>query len=83
VFDAAAGWVPFVFPVGTQQGLVDNLERVVMANRGLLVRYEYAADHGCAVTVYDRATRVACLDVGFESTKPGRFDRDAFIERGS
>jgi hypothetical protein len=82
VFDEAAGWVPFVFPVGSQRGLVDNLARVVASSTSLLIRYEYAEDHGCAVTVYDRATRVAGLDVSFESTKPGRFDRDAFIERG-
>jgi hypothetical protein len=75
VFDEAGGWVPFVFPI-------DKLARVVAANTGLLVRYEYAGDHGCAVTVYDRAVRVAGLDVGFESSKPGRFDREAIIERG-
>lgn len=82
VFDEVAGWVPFVFPVGSQLGLVDNLARVVAANASLLVRYEYAEDHGCAVTIYDRAAQVAGLDVSFESTKPGRFDRDAFIDRG-
>ncbi|MEO6771998.1 MAG: hypothetical protein ABI467_03140 [Kofleriaceae bacterium] len=82
VFDEAAGWVSFVFPVGSQLGLVDNLACVVAANASLLVRYEYAEDHGCAVTVYDRTERVADLEVSFESSKPGRFDRDAFIDRG-
>jgi hypothetical protein len=76
------GWVPFVFPLGSQLGLEDLVERVVAANRGLLVRYAYAGDHGCSALVYRGPTRVAELVVSFESKKPGRFDRAKFVELG-
>lgn len=80
VFPAERGWVPFVY----REPRIDRFDardRVVHANEGCLLHYEYAADHGCTVDLYDGAKRVARLDLSFESTKQPRFDREAFVAR--
>jgi hypothetical protein len=82
VFDAAGGWVPFVFPVGSRFGLQDHLERVVAANSKVLLKYDYAEDHGCGAALYNGSTQIGRLSVDFESTKPGHFDRETFIAHG-
>jgi hypothetical protein len=81
VFPAENGWVSFVFERGSGIGTKELAERVFTANKGLLVDYSYAADHGCWVAVYLGAERVARLTVSFET--PSRsFDREAFLRLG-
>jgi hypothetical protein len=79
VFPAENGWVSFVFERGTRIGTKELAERVFAANKGLLVDYAYAADHGCWVSVYRGPERVARLSVSFE-TPTCSFDREAFLE---
>jgi hypothetical protein len=81
VFPAENGWVSFVFERGSRIGTNDLAERVFAANKGLLVDYAYAADHGCWVSVYRGPERVARLIVSFE-TPSHSFDRQAFRELG-
>lgn len=75
------GWVPFVFPRGTALGLEDLLARLLAANRGLLLEYSYAEDHGVSCFVYQAGERVARVSASFE-TERARFDRNRFIELG-
>jgi hypothetical protein len=81
VFPAKTGWVSFVFERGMRVGTNELADRVFAANKGLLVDYAYAADHGCWVSVYRGPERVARLRVSFET--PSRsFDREALLQLG-
>jgi hypothetical protein len=77
VYPPARGWVPVVFP----HGMGGSDERVVAANRGLSVHYDYAEDHGVEVDLYQGPKRVARLSVSFESAR-STFDRAAFVALG-
>jgi hypothetical protein len=81
VFPAQNGWVSFVFERGLRVGSNELAERVFAANKGLLVDYAYAEDHGCWVSVYRGPERVARLVCSFETPRRS-FDRAAFLELG-
>jgi hypothetical protein len=77
VYPPENGWVPVVFP----HGMGGSDERVVAANRGLSVHYDYAEDHGVQVDLYQGAKRVARLFASFESAR-STFDHAAFVAFG-
>lgn len=56
----------------------DETSALLAANRGLLLIYQFASDHGCSVDVYDGQTRVAGLSASFES-EDHSFDRNTFV----
>lgn len=79
-----AGAVGFVLPplggfcaIAVKRG---SLDRVVAANRGTLLAYDYAGDHGCSIAAYVGTERVARLSMSFETPRR-RFDRSAFVTR--
>lgn len=80
VFPAERGWVSFVYG-GDEPPARERFDRILAASRGLLVHWDYAEDHGCNVTLYDRANRAGRLKVSFESRRTV-FDRAAFVDRG-
>jgi hypothetical protein len=72
VFPARNGWVSFVYPPGDE-----NRFDIAQANEKLLVLYEYAAEHGCWVTVYQAKKPITRLKAAFD--RPNAvFDRRAF-----
>lgn len=77
VYPPERGWVPVVFP----HGMGGSDERVVAANRGLSVHYDYAEDHGVQVDLYQGPKRVARLFASFESAR-STFDHAAFVAFG-
>ncbi len=72
VFPARNGWVSFVHEPGDENRL-----DLTQANEKLLVFYDYAADHGCWVTVYDGKKPVTRLKAPFDRPNAA-FDRRAF-----
>jgi hypothetical protein len=72
VFPARNGWVTFVYPPGDENRF--DLEQ---ANERLLLLYEYAADLGCWVTVYEGKKPVTRLRAQFDRPNPA-FDRAIF-----
>jgi hypothetical protein len=72
VFPARSGWVSFVYPPGDESRF-----DLAQANERLLVLYEYAADQGCWVTVYDARKPITRLRVAFDRPNSA-FDRRAF-----
>jgi hypothetical protein len=72
VFPEHNGWVTFVYPPGDENRF--DLEQ---ANERLLLLYEYAAVHGCWVTLYQAKKPVTRLRVAFD--RPNAiFDRKPF-----
>lgn len=80
VFPASKGWVSFVYD-GDEPPARERFDRIIAANRGLLVHWDYAEDHGCNVTLYEGAKRAGRLRVSFESRR-AVFDRPAFVDKG-
>lgn len=82
VFPAHRGWVSFVHAQGAARvGDPDNRARLEEANRGVLLFYDYAADHGCWVQINEGNKPVGRFKASFE--KPSaRFDRGAFERLG-
>jgi hypothetical protein len=80
LFPPASGWVSFVYDAD-EPPAHERFDRIVKANRGLLVHWDYAEDHGCNVTLYEGSKRAGRLKVSFESTR-STFDRAAFVDRG-
>ncbi len=78
VFPAANGWVSFVYSGGVYVGETANRDRLLDANRGLLVSYEYF-EEGCEVQVFQDAHFVA--EASFERKKV-KFDKDDFVALG-
>jgi hypothetical protein len=75
VFPARNGWVSFVYPTGDETRF-----DLAQANEKTLLLYEYAADHGCWVTVYEGKKPITRLKAPFD--RPGAaFDRNAFESR--
>jgi hypothetical protein len=72
VFPARNGWVSFVYPPGDESRF-----DLAQANEKLLILYEYAADQGCWVTVYDAKKPITRLRVAFDRPNSA-FDRRAF-----
>ncbi len=72
VFPARNGWVSFVYPPGEE-----NRFDLTDSNEKLLVLYEYAADHGCWVTVYQAKKPITRLKASFDRPN-AQFDRRAF-----
>jgi hypothetical protein len=72
VFPARNGWVSFVYPPGDE-----NRFDVEQANEKLLLLYEYAADHGCWVTVYEGKKPLTRLKAAFDRPN-ALFDRRVF-----
>jgi hypothetical protein len=72
VFPSRNGWVSFVYPPGDE-----NRFDLAQANEKLLVLYEYAADHGCWVTVYQAKKPITRLKAAFDRPN-ALFDRRAF-----
>lgn len=80
VYPALNGWVPVVYAKGRAMGRDDGIGPILAANRGELVHYAYAEDHGCWVDVYERDVRVARLKASFEAQN-ARFDRAEMLAR--
>jgi hypothetical protein len=72
VFPARNGWVSFTYPPGDE-----NRFDLAQANEKLLVLYEYAADQGCWVTVYQAKKPVTRLKAAFDRPNVA-FDRRTF-----
>lgn len=72
VFPAGDGWVSFVYPPSDE-----NRFDIAQANERVLVLYEYAADHGCWVTVYDAKKPRTRLRAAFDRPN-ALFDRAVF-----
>lgn len=72
VFPARNGWVSFVYPPGDETRF-----DLAQANEKLLVLYEYAAEHGCWVTVYQAKKPMTRLKAAFDRPHAS-FDRRAF-----
>jgi hypothetical protein len=72
VFPARNGWVSFAYPPGDE-----NRFDLAQANEKLLVLYEYAADQGCWVTVYQGKKPMTRLRAAFDRPNAA-FDRRAF-----
>jgi hypothetical protein len=81
VFPANDRWVPFVYSAGAHVGSKENFERIVGANRGLLLTYDYAADHGCWVGVYRGPARIARIEALFEVQRTA-FEPAEFVRLG-
>ncbi len=75
VFPARNGWVSFVYPPGDETRF-----DLAQANEKVLVLYEYAADHGCWVTVYEGKKPITRLRAAFDRPNAA-FDRRAFESR--
>jgi hypothetical protein len=74
VFPERNGWVSFVYPPGDENRF--DLEQ---ANERLLLLYEYAADLGCWVTLYQAKKPITRLKASFD--RPNfAFDRKPFEE---
>ena len=74
VFPERNGWVTFVYPVSDENRF--DLEQ---ANEKLLLLYEYAADLGCWVTLYQGKKPITRLKASFD--RPNfAFDRKPFEE---
>lgn len=72
VFPERNGWVTFVYPPGDENRF--DLEQ---ANEKLLLLYEYAADLGCWVTLYQAKKPITRLKASFD--RPNfAFDRKPF-----
>jgi hypothetical protein len=74
VFPEHNGWVSFVYPPGDENRF--DLEQ---ANERLLLLYEYAAEHGCWVTLYQGKKPVTRLRAAFDRPN-ALFDRKPFEE---
>lgn len=82
VHPSKGGWTSFVWAAYPNPFERDErLDRIVAANRALLIHWQFAEDHGCNVTVYDGPAPVAKLRVSFESRR-SHFDRAEFVKRG-
>lgn len=79
VFPASKSWVSFVYD-GDEPPARERFDRLIAANRGLLVHWDYAEEHGCNVTLYEGAKRAGRLKVSFESRRTV-FDRAAFVDK--
>lgn len=74
VFPERNGWVTFVYPPGDENRF--DLEQ---ANERLLLLYEFAADLGCWVTLYNGKKPITRLKASFD--RPNfAFDRKPFVE---
>jgi hypothetical protein len=74
VFPERNGWVTFVYPPGDENRF--DLEQ---ANERLLLLYEYAAELGCWVTLYQAKKPITRLKASFD--RPNfAFDRKPFVE---
>jgi len=72
VFPARNGWVSFVHPPGDENRL-----DLTQANEKLLLFYDYSADHGVWVTVYDGKKPVTRIKAPFDRPNAA-FDRRVF-----
>jgi len=61
VFPSRNGWVSFVYPPGDESRF-----DIAQANEKLLVLYEYTADHGCSVIVYQGKKPITRLKAAFD-----------------
>lgn len=77
VFPANERWVAVVY-AEPQLGSRTALDSILAVNRGLLLHYSFAADHGCSVDAYEGAQRTKLLRVSFEGGKK-RFASDDLI----
>src|SRR4029079_9026049 len=59
----------------------DSRFKVEEENKGLLVHYDYANDHGCWVTVHDGKKPVARIKAAFDRPNAA-FDRATFEKLG-
>lgn len=75
-----AAWVPITIAPDEPPGRA-QFDRVIAANEGTLVFWDYAEDHGCNVSLYEGSRRVGRIRVSFES-RLHSFDRDVFVDRG-
>ena len=63
--------------------VIDDHQRALLgANRGVLVQYQFAAEHGMAARLYDGPREVTRLGREFASERPPRFDAEPWISRG-
>lgn len=81
VFPSRRGWVAFVHSQGAKVGDSEYRGRIEECNQGLLLFYDYAADHGCWVTLLRGRKPIARIKASFEHESP-RFDRAVFEELG-
>lgn len=72
VFPERNGWVTFVYPPGDE-----NRFDLTQANERLLLFYDYAAEHGCSVTLYQGKKPLTRLRVSFDRPNTA-FDRKVF-----
>lgn len=79
-FPPDAGWVSFVYDADEPPGRA-RFDRILAANSGLLVHWDFDEEHGCNVTLYEGRKSVGRIKVSFIS-KRSTFDRDAFVTRG-
>jgi hypothetical protein len=81
VFPPRNGWVSVVHSRGAKPGDDEGRFRLEEANKGLLLFYDYAAEHGCWVTVHNGKKPVARIKATFDQPRP-LFDRAAFERLG-
>ena len=81
VFPASNGWVSFVYSQGTRIGDSENRFRLEEANKGTLLFYDYAGDHGCWVTLHEGKKPVGRIKASFERPNAA-FDRAPFERLG-
>lgn len=72
VFPARNGWVSIACTLGSEDRFMLEQE-----NKGLLLFYEYSADHGCWVNLHEGKKRIARISAPFGAPAPV-FDRGVF-----
>ncbi|MCB9653749.1 MAG: hypothetical protein H6729_06425 [Deltaproteobacteria bacterium] len=82
VLPPKSGWLQIAYENSlTRTGTNEGLGRIIAANRGRLIHYVFAEDHGCSLHLYDNALCVSRLDASFEGGRT-RFERAAFVRLG-
>ncbi len=76
VFPPRNGWVSIVCTLSSEDRFMLEQE-----NKGLLLFYDYAAEHGCWVNLHEGKKRIARISAPFQQPKPV-FERAPFEKLG-